>query len=154
MSGSDGVFNIAKGRVAYYAGLPAASDALIATLWTSIASDATIKDLDTLAAIEADASSAEATTGTVSDYVRKTLGSVTVTVDDSNDRVDVDCADITWTGLGGANNTAIVKLIICYDADTGSGTDSDIIPLTYHTFDLTPDNSDVTATVANFFRAS
>lgn len=32
-------------------------------------------------------------------YVRKTLGSKTLTYDAANDRVEWDCADITWTAI-------------------------------------------------------
>lgn len=149
MSGSNGVFNIAKGSVAYYASLPAASDSLIAVLLKSsgLEGDTTLADYDTLSALLAGAND-EASDAS---YSRKALTSVTVTVDDTNDRVDLDCADITWSALAGA---AIAKLVICYDGNTGSGTDADIIPLTYHSFDVTPDGTDVTATVSNFARIS
>lgn len=147
MSGSDLTFNVAKGKVAYYAGLPAANDALIAVLLKSsgLETDSTLKDYDDLSALLAGTSD-EATDAS---YSRKTLASVTVTVDDTNDRVDLDCADITWTALAGA---AIAKLVIVYDPDTTTGTDSTVIPLTAHSLDVTPDGSDVTVTVSNFCR--
>lgn len=150
MSGSNIVSNIAKGKVAYYAGLTGgANDALIAILLKSsgLEGDTTLADYDTLSAMLA-AANDEATDAS---YSRKTLTSVTATVDDTNDRVDLDCADITWTALAGA---AIAKLVICYDPDTTTGTDADLIPLTYHSFDVTPDGTDVTATVSNFARCS
>ena len=151
---ADFVFNIAMGKVSYYAGLPAANDALIAVLieTSGLEADATLKDYDTLSALLAGTSN-EPSGGT---YARKTLGSVTVTVDDTNDRVDVDCADPVWTALTTTGNAACSKLLICYDGDTTSGTDADIIPLTCHDFSFTPDGTDVTGTVAaaGFFRAS
>lgn len=82
---------------------------------------------------------------------RKTITSVTVTVDDTNDRVDIDFADQTWTALTG---NAIGALLVAYDPDTTGGTDSTLVPLTKHDWAITPDGSDVTATVANFYRAS
>jgi hypothetical protein len=141
------VFNIALGKVAYYASLPATNDALIAVpIETSgIVSDATMRDYDDLNALLGGASNEQTTMG------RKTLASVTVTVDDTNDRVAVDCADITWTAASG---NAISAIVICYDPDTTGGTDADLIPLTKHDFTLTPDGSDVTATIADFFRAT
>ena len=146
---ADIVFNIAKGRVAYLASLPAASDAFIAVpIETSgIVSDATMIDYDDLNALLAGASNEQTTMG------RKTLASVTVTTDDTNDRVDVDAADITWTA---ATGNAISAIVICYDGDTGAGTDANIIPLVKLDCALTPDGSDFTAQFnsAGFFRAS
>ena len=141
------VFNIALGRLAHYASLPATNDALIAVpIETSgIVTDATMRDYDDLQTLLAGASNEQATMG------RKTLASVTVTVDDTNDRVAIDCADITWTA---ATGNAVGALVICYDPDTTTGTDADLIPLTKHDLSLTPDGSDVTVTVSDFFRAT
>ncbi|TDD88373.1 hypothetical protein [Actinomadura rubrisoli] len=141
------VFNIALGRVASLAALPAANDALILVPieTTGIVNDATMRDYDTLSDLLAGASNEQTTMG------RKTLASVTVTVNDTNDRVDIDAADVTWTG---ATGNAISALVICYDPDTTGGTDADLIPLTKHDFAITPDGSDVVATIADFFRAS
>lgn len=144
---ADFVFNIAKGRLAYYASLPAANDALIAIPIeaSGVESDATLKDYDTVSALLAATNNEQSTMG------RKTLASVTATVDDTNDRVNIDCADVTWTA---ATGNAISDILICYDPDTTSGTDADLVPLTWHDFSITPDGSDVTATVADFCRAS
>lgn len=141
------VFNIALGKVKYYAELPAANDALIGVPieTTGIVGDATMRDYDDLATLLAGASNEQTTMG------RKTLTGVTVTVDDTNDRVAIDAADIVWTGATGNPVSAIV---ICYDPDTTTGTDADLIPLTKHDFAITPDGSDVTATVADFYRAT
>lgn len=144
---ADFVFNIAKGKVKYYAELPAANDALVVIPLESagIEADATLKDYDTVSALLAGTTNEQTTAG------RKTVTSVTVTVDDANDRLDLDFADQTWTGLTG---NAIGALLIAYDPDTTGGTDADLVPLTKHDWAVTPDGSDVTATVANFFRAS
>jgi hypothetical protein len=152
MSGTDLVFNIAKGKVAYYATLPAANDALIVVLLKSsgLVADGTLADYDDLSALLAGTSDECDATA----YVRKTAASVTVTPDDTNDRQDADFADVVWTALGGASNNTIAKLIVCYDGDTTAGTDANIIPLTAHSFDVTTDGTDLTAVVANFFRAS
>lgn len=158
---ADFVFNIAKGKVAEYAGRVNANDpansALIVCLFNTSATDATLKDLDTVAAVEADGNTAELTSGTNANYARKTLtdaGSITITVDDANDRVDVDIPDQTWTALGAG--TAITDVLIGYDSDTTGGTDANIIPLVWLDFAITPDGSDVTAQIAaaGFYRAS
>lgn len=124
---ADFVFNIAKGRVAYYASLPAANDALIAIPIEAagVESDATLKDYDTVAVLLAAANNEQSTMG------RKTLATVSVTVDDTNDRVNIDCDDITWSG---ATGNAISDILICYDPETPTG-------------------SAITATVSDFCRA-
>ncbi len=144
---ADVVFNIALGKVKYYAELPAANDALIVIPLESsgLEADATLKDYDDVAALLAGTTNEQTTAG------RKTVTSVSVTVDDTNNRVDIDIADQTWTGLTG---NAIGALLIAYDPDTTGGTDSSLIPLTKHDWTITPDGSDVTATIANFYRAS
>ncbi|WP_405673250.1 hypothetical protein [Streptomyces sp. NBC_01530] len=141
------VFNIALGRVASLAALPAANDALIAVPieTAGIVADSVMRDYDDLQTLLAGASNEQTTMG------RKTLSGVTVTVDDTNDRVAVDAADIVWTGATGNPVSAIV---ICYDPDTTTGTDADLIPLTKHDWSVVPDGSDIAATVADFYRAS
>lgn len=125
------VSNQMKGRAAYYCGLPAANDALVLVLLKSggLEADATLVDYDDLAALLA-ASNDEAD---ATNYVRKTISaSVTVTIDDTNDRVDIDVPDQTFTTLGGATNNAIGKAVFTYDGDTTSGTDANITPVSFH----------------------
>lgn len=152
---ADGVFNIAKGKIAYYGGLPAVNDALIVVLLkaTGLVADSVMVDYSDVAALLAGASDESDTTN----YVRKTAASVTVTVDNTNDRVDIDMADITWTALGSSGATqGIGKLIVAYDPDTTTGTDSSLVPLTYHDCAFTADGTDFVATIAaaGFARAS
>ena len=150
------VFNQALGRVAALHdrvdGNDPANAALIVVAINTTATDATLKDLDTLAAIEADANTAEVTN---SGYARKVLTDADITastVDDTNDRVACDIADQTWTGV--AAGTAWTDLLICYDSDTTAGTDSNIIPLTCHDFAVSPNGGNITAQVADYYRAS
>lgn len=152
---ADGVFNIAKGRVAHYASqVGTGNAALVLVLLQSagLEADATLADHDTLAAVLAGASDE----ATFTNYARKTVTSAQVTVDDTNSRVDVDIADQTWASAGGAVNNTLAKLLVCYDADTTGGTDSAIVPLTFHDFAATTDGNDLTATIAaaGFFRAA
>jgi len=156
---ADFVFNISKGRVAEYANRININDptnsVFVIELINTSATDATLKDLDDFAAVEADANTAELTSGTNANYVRKTItdaSGMTITTDDTNDRVDVDIADQTWTALGAG--TAITDVVIGYDSDSTTGADSAIKPCTQHDFAITPDGSDVTATVNVFYRAS
>ena len=147
---ADFVFNIAKGEVKKYCKLDGgANDALIIVPLetTGLEADATLKDYDDLAALLAGTSNEQTTMG------RKTVSSATITVDDTNERVDIDIADQTWTA---ATGNAISKLLVCYDPDTTAGTDSSIVPLTAHDFVVTPDGSDIVAVInaAGVFRAS
>jgi hypothetical protein len=84
---------------------------------------------------------------------RKTAASVTVTVDDTNNRVDIDMADLTWTA---ATGNAISRLLVAYDPDTTSPVDANMIPLCVLDCVATPAGGDITYTVnaAGFLRAS
>jgi hypothetical protein len=155
---ADFAFNIAKGRAVEYAARVNANDPTNAVLVVEVintsATDATLRDLDTFAAIEADANTAEVAN---SGYARKVLdqaAGITITVDDTNDRVDVDFPDQTWTGV--AAGTAWTDVVVGYDSDSTGGTDSGIVPCSQHDFAITPDGSDVTAQLnaAGFYRAS
>lgn len=141
------VFNRALGMVAYYASLPAANDALIAVPieTAGIVGDATMRDYHDLQTLLAGASNEQTTMG------RKSLTAVTVTEDDVNDRVAVDSADIVWTG---ATGNPISALVICYVPDATAPNDATTIPLTKHDWVIVPDSSDVTATVADLYRAN
>ncbi len=142
---ADFVFNIAKGQTAYYASLPAANDALIVipVLAAGVEADATLRDLDTVTQVFAGATDEQTTMG------RKTITSVTVTVDDANDRVAIDTADVVWTAATGG---AVSDLVLAYDNDTTGGTDANLVPLSMHDFAITPDGSDVQATVNDWIR--
>lgn len=146
---ADIVMNISKGRIAHFASLPAANDALIIVVLEAagLVSDAIMRDYDTLADILAGASNEQTTMG------RRTAASVTVTVDDTNDRVDIDMADPVWL-LATGNPTG--ALVVCYDPDTTGGTDADLVPMSKHDFVATPNGGDITGvvTVGGFERAS
>lgn len=146
-AGGDIVFNIAKGIFRHYCTLPAANDALILIpLETSgLETDAVLRDKDTFADVVSGATNEQTTMG------RKSIAaSVTITVDDTNDWVDIDVPDQVWLGASG---NAVGALVFAYDADTTAGTDAAIIPISKHSWDAVPDGSDLTATIAGFSRA-
>lgn len=156
---ADLVFNISKGRVAELynrvdSNDPTNSVLLVIAINAGAATDATLRDYDTMAAIEGDANAAEVTN---SGYARKTLTDadlVAFAPDNTNDRVDLDVPDQTWTGVGAGS--AWTDLIFAYDNDSTSGTDSSVVPMTLHDFAITPSGSDITVQInaAGFFRAS
>lgn len=138
---ADFICNIAKGRLAQYGDLSAAADALIIIPVESsgVESDATLKDKTTVSDFFSGATNEMGSN-------RKTVSSsVTVTVDQTNDRVDIDIPDQVWTALTG---NAISDLLVAYDSDTGAGTDANVVPVSVHDFSVTPDGSDVTAQIA------
>lgn len=143
------ITNLAKGSLAYYARLLATNDALIAVPieTTGLESDATLQDYDNLSLLLAASNNEQTTMG------RKTLTGVTVTVDDTNNRVDVDAADVTWAA---ATGNAVSRVVLCYDDDTTGGTDTNLVPLFIDDFVVTPAGGDITYVVAasGFFRAS
>lgn len=155
---SDFVFNRALGSVAgYYQRVksndPANSALVIVAIDANGDTDATMKDRDDLAALLGGTANEVTNSG----YARKVLTDADLAAfapDDTNDRVDLDIPDQTWSAV--AAGTAWTDLIICYDPDTTAGTDADLIPLTCHDFAITPDGSDIVAVIdaAGFFRAS
>lgn len=153
---ADFVFNIAKGRAAELYNRVDANDPSTAELYVmafnSGATDATLRDLDTVALIEADASTAEATN---SGYSRKVLTDadlVAFAPDDTNDRMDLDIPDQTWTAVAAGTNWTD----ICIAYGLNGGADSAKVPLTWHDFVVTPGGSDIVMQVAatGFFRAA
>lgn len=156
---ADQIFNIALGRVAELYNRvdlndPTNAALIIVVLATAgIETDAVLKDKDDLAAVVAGATNEVTNSG----YTRKTLVDtdlVAFSPDDGNDRVDLDIPDQTWTAV--AAGDGFNDLLVCYDNDTATGTDANIVPLTMHDFVVVPDGSDITAQVATagFYRAS
>jgi hypothetical protein len=146
---ADFVFNVAKGRVAELCALGAANDAIIAVPieTTGIVTDAVMKDYANLSLLLAGASNEQATMG------RLTLTGVIVTVDNVNDRVDVNADDPVWAAASGS---AISKVVICWDGDTTGGADTAIIPLVAVDLVATPNGGSITAVfnAAGFYRAA
>ena len=141
---ADGVFNIAKGAVAEKFRDGAANGLIL--LLTAHGTESALVDFDTVDAMLSGTPAEKSGGG----YARKTGLTGTITVDDTNDRTDVDIPDQTWSSITG---TASTKAIVAYEesaADTGR------IPLTHHDWAVTFDGSDATLEVnaSGFFRAS
>ena len=152
---ADFVFNVAKGHVSEYATRILANDptnsAFLMVLLKQSVADGTAKDYDNLSLVLGDAATTEAN---ATNYVRETITNPTRTVDDSNDRIDIDVSDVVFTSLGNGTNNNLTDVLFVYDSDTTGGNDTNIIPCTQHDFVLTTQGTDVTVQVANFFRAS
>lgn len=74
-------------------------------------------------------------------YSRKTGITVTDTIDDGNDRVDLDMPDQTWEDAGNGSNESLAKAVVC--VQTGAD-DSSLIPVVALDFTPTTDGSDIT----------
>lgn len=142
-------FNISKGKVQYYweDARNTANAALICVLLksTGLVADATMADYDDLAALLAGASDECDFTN----YTRKTVagtggtGPAVPTIDDTNNRALLDLPDQTWATAGGTVNNTIGALVICYDNNTTSGTDANLIPLVKHDMAETTNGNDL-----------
>lgn len=149
------VFNIAKGRVAELynrvkSNDPTNSAIILVPIETSgLESDATLIDVDTLAALIAGTTNEQTTMG------RKILTDADLAAfpapDDANDRMDLSLPTVTWTAASG---NAISKIAVCYDSDTTAGTDTNIVPLTMFDFVQTPSGADIQMTTGVFYRAT
>lgn len=149
------VFNISKGRVTEYYNRvkgndPAASAFIIVPLETTgLEAQSVLEDKDDLAAVLAGTTNEQTTMG------RKTLTDADLAAlpapDDTNNRFSLDLPDFTWAA---ATGNAISGFVVCYDNDTAAGTDSNILPMTFHDLVITPTGTDITPTTAEFYRAA
>lgn len=149
------VFNIAKGRIGEYYNRVKSNDPtnaafiLVPIETSGLEADATLIDVDTLAALIAGTTNEQTTMG------RKTLTDADLVAmpapDDTNDRLDLSLPTTTWVA---ATGNAISKIAVCYDPDTTAGTDANIIPLTMFDFTATPSGTDIQMTTGVFFRAA
>jgi len=147
-------FNIAKGRVTELFkrvdGNDPANSAIILVPLAVGDTQANLQDVDDLATLLA---------GTPNEaggsWGRKTLTDADLAApapDDTNDRFPATIPAVTWTAPTTGQDT--VALLVCYDSDTTSGTDSNIVPLTYHDFAVTADGNDVVLNAGDVLRAS
>lgn len=154
----NGPFNVAKGRGVEFHNRVDSNDPgtsrFVIVLATGSASDATLQDFETLAAVLADANVTEAN---FTNYTRKFVTDADITFpgpDNANNRYDVTLPDQTWTAAGGTTDNTLTRLFVCYDA-SGSGPDSAIIPVGFNDFAVTTNGGDLTADFgAVYYRAS
>lgn len=160
---TNGVFNIAKGRVIEFYNRVKSNDpagsAFIVVLLKANEAEAALRDHDNLSLLLAAAGNTEADfTGAA--YARKVLTDAELAAlpapDDANERFEVTIPNQTWLAAGGTVTNALTKMLICYDPDTAAGDDTTIIPLTDHDFSVTTDGNDLTAQInaAGFFQAA
>ena len=157
---ADGVFNIAKGRVIELHNRVDSNDpvnsVLTVVLLKASEADATLEDYDDLNALLGAAGNTEAD---FTNYARIELDQDAIsaaTPDDTNNWQQCDIADQTWSNAGGTLDNTLTKVVICYDDDSVSGNDTNLIPLTHHDFTPTTNGNDLVLQIdANgYFRAT
>lgn len=141
------IFNVALGFANAYAqnvnDNNPANSAIVIALFEGVETDDNIGDLDTLAAVEANANLAEST---ATNYARIVLTDADIgasTVDDVTNTRSWDVSDQVFSSIGPGN--AITRIVFAYDEDTTAGTDANVIPVSVHDFPVTPNGGDVTA---------
>jgi hypothetical protein len=166
MAGSDFVFNIARGALKYYyyavknslvlatagqfTSTANAAFVFVPIETTGIEADDTLNNYDDLSTLLAAANNEQ------TNQARKVLDDVALLAlpapDDTNNRLDLDLPDVTYTALAG---NAVGKFLLCFRPDTGSA-DSAVIPLCAYAAVLTPDGNDVVLVpnAAGFWRSS
>lgn len=156
---SDFTFNVALGReVEFYNRVdtndPANSALILAVLASAgLEADSVLKDADTLAAVVAGSTNEVTNSG----YARKVLDDTALsayTVDDTNDRILLTLPTQTFTSIVAGDSWD--KLLVCYDNDTTTGTDTNIIPITAHDLRISglpviPNGSNIVLSFANGF---
>ena len=152
----DFIYNSALGRIREYADDAAgdiAAAQFVLMLVTASETDATQRDFNDVAAILAGAS----VQATFTNYARKDIenANIVVTLDDPNEKVDIDIPDQTFTSAGNGANDTMTDAIFSFDL-TGSDTDANLEPISQHDFTPTTDGSDLTLQVdaAGLLRAS
>lgn len=131
-------FDVAKGKVGYYSGLPAANDALIwiPILQAGLGTSADLIHLTTVSAVLTSGKAPEAT-----GVGRQSLAGVTWDSTTVKGEAVLNASDLTLTAPTG-DATAVA--LVCYSPDIGVDTDSTRIPLFLHDFVFTPVGTDDT----------
>jgi hypothetical protein len=139
---SEVVYNVGKAR-ALVGAITAGGTNLKAAIIITSKTGAADPDLATMAAIDA--------VGTVAFHSQRVaLTSVTVTTDNTNDRVNIDSGDITFSAAAGVTALALV----IYDATTDTS-DSTRIPISYHDTGFPqPMDGGLVVAVSDFLRAA
>lgn len=133
------VFNIAKNKIAAGTAAFTTADKFYCSLWTATSAfpiAGTNLDFDTITALEADASWAEATGG---GYARDQLGTgVLPAIDDTNDRQQIQFPKATFAAIS-AGQTIVAALIV-WQATPATPSDGSDAPFAAYDVTDTPTN--------------
>ena len=141
---ADKVFDIALGRIGELArnvasGSPTNSAIVVVLLKAQEGTEDNMLSRATLSEVLANGS----TEANFTNYARKNVtgSDVSVLVDSTNNRATVTIPNQLYTNAGGALNNSLVAALICYDDDTTSGSDANIIPLSKLDLSYTTDGT-------------
>lgn len=109
---------------------------------------AEVADVDTVAGLLALSGVAEATGGW---YSRKTLSRTVPSEDDTNDRVNMDASDVTWTAA--ASGQTVYATFTFIDAG-GADSGNDLLSVDVFATPLPLNGADFTYAIADLYRAS
>lgn len=145
---ANGVFNISLGKIAKI--VEDNPTQLVVVLMQAAEADATLEDYDEMSTLLAAAGNTEAT---FTNYARKVTTDTdgTVTVNDTDNRVENSMGAITWTAAGGTTDNTLVKQIVAWQSAAG---DANLIPLIHRDVSKTTDGSDFTINAGDFHRSS
>jgi hypothetical protein len=126
---------------------------LVVLAESGLESDSALRVYTNLGSLLAGASNEVTNTG----YARKTLTDADLsayTVDTSNHRITLSLPTQTWSTISAGDSWS--KLLVCYDSDTTSGTDSNVVPVTGHDLRINnaaivPNGSDVVVAFTSGF---
>lgn len=118
----------------------------------TVGTEAQGQDLDTLAAVEADANFSEQTAGGWARVALTDAQLAAIAVDDTNNRFPVAIPQTSMGSPTAGNDVA--GFLICYDSDTTAGTDSNIVPISCHDLSVEADGNEVVLNAGDFLRAS
>lgn len=141
------VFNVGKGKAAEKLADATTSLGILILATAGLETDAVLQDKTTLTDLVSGTTNEVTNTG----YARKTGLTATITVDQTGDKVNIDCPDQTWTAVAAGDGWS---KLVCF-IDEG-GTDGTRIPLTAHDFVVTPNGGDIVAQInaEGFYRAA
>lgn len=157
------VNNYAKGRGNEFVNRIASNDpansALVIVMLKTAEANATLQDYASLGALLAAGGGTANVEANFTNYARKVLTDAAIsapTVDNTGNKQYSTFPAQTYTAPGGAINNTVVKVLTCYDSDTTSGTDSNIIVIGIHDANITTDSNDFSLSVpaTGFYEAS
>lgn len=153
------VFNVAKGRaVEFYREIKEnilPNSAFVIVLLRAVEVDA---DLKRHAHLDALFTAVGNTQANFTNYARIILTDAELAAlpapDNVNDVYKIDLPDQSYVNAGGAVNNNIVKALVCFDEDTTTGGDTNIIPITAHDWVISTDGNTINLEIPNdFFEA-
>lgn len=148
---ANGVFNVAKGRVNELHNRVEDDDptqaVLVLVLLKEAESDGALIDRNNLDDLLNQSGNEESEAPGYSRIIISGSGVVRTIIDDDANERRADLADQTFPSLGpGAD---IEKLLICFDFNSTTGNDTNVVPMTHHDFVTQLNGSDIIAQISS-----